>query len=128
MICYARRDMNNSDDIGTWYSCLSDSDKLIFLAEVMGSLTIHGRGFGSDLSGEKQIRAFKGLNEIQHKISFHFEGIGLKNDRYPDNVFIQVLRETASTFGMSACLEQALDYVRKRPHWGSMPEQPSDRK
>ena len=56
--------MNNSDDIEAWYSSLPDSDKLIFLAEVMGHLTIHGRAFGLDLSGEKQIRAFKGLNEL----------------------------------------------------------------
>jgi hypothetical protein len=114
--------MNNFDDIGTWYSSLSDSDKPIFLAEVMGYLTIHGRAFGVDLSGEKQIKAFKGLNELQHKISFHFAGIGLNNERYPDSVFIQVLRETASSLGMSAHLEQSLDYARKRPHWGLRPE------
>lgn len=114
--------MNNSDEIGTWYSSLPDSDKLIFLAELMGHLTIHGRAFGADLSGEEQIRAFKGLNELQHKISFHFAGVGLKSDRYPDSVFIQVLRETASSTGMSAHLEQSLDAVRKRPHWGSTPK------
>lgn len=114
--------MNSSDDIEAWYSSLPDSDKLIFLAEVMGHLTIHGRAFGLDLSGEEQIRAFKGLNELQHKISFHFQGIGLKTERYPDGVFIQVLRETASSFGMSAHLEQTLDYARKRPHWGSTPK------
>jgi hypothetical protein len=36
-----------------WYLELPDDKKQIFLAFVSNSLTIHGRGFGLELSGEK---------------------------------------------------------------------------
>jgi hypothetical protein len=100
-----------------WYLGLPDSDKMILLALVSGHLTIHGRAFGLDLIGEEQIRAFKGLNELQHLISFHFAGIGTKQDRYPDDVFMQILFEKASSFGLSGHLTQSLDYARTRHYW-----------
>jgi hypothetical protein len=48
---------------------LSEGKKQIFLAFVSHSLTVHGRAFGLDLAGEKQIAAFKGLNELHHQLS-----------------------------------------------------------
>jgi hypothetical protein len=82
---------------------------LVLLAFVSSQLTIHGRSFGLDLSGEEQISAFKGLNELQHQISFHLVAIGLGAKRYPDDVFLQILLEKAPSFGLSAYLAQSLD-------------------
>lgn len=107
----------NEDESKKWYFGLADSDKLIFLALVTGHLTIHGRAFGLDLAGEQQIRAFKGLNELHHLISFHFAGIGMKEDRYPDDVFLEILVEKAASYGLSAQLQQSLDYARSRQYW-----------
>lgn len=91
---------------------------MFFLALVLGHLTIHGRAFGLHLIGEEQIRAFKRLNELQHLISLHFAGIGTKQDRYPDDVFVPILFEKASLFGQSGHLSQSLDYARTRHDWG----------
>jgi len=99
-------------DFKDWYLGLSDSDRIILLALISGQLTIHGRAFGQDLSEEKQIAALKGLNEIQHQISFHIAGIGAKRERYPDNLFLQILSEKASSYGLSAHLVQSLNYAR----------------
>jgi hypothetical protein len=41
--------------------------------------------------GEEQTKAFTGLNELQHQISQHIAAIGIGSDRYPDNVFWQIL-------------------------------------
>ena len=107
----------NIHELKDWYLCLPDSDKVIFLALVSGDLTIHGRAIGLDLSGEKQLRSFNGLNELQHQISFHLAGIGMKADRYPDDVFLQILLEKACSFGLSAHLAQSLDSARTRNYW-----------
>src|ERR1700744_6170881 len=101
-----------------WYLRLSESDKTTFLALVSGHLTIHGRAFGLDLIGEEQIRAFKSLNELQHLISFHIAAIGTKQDRYPDDVLVQVLFEKASSFGLSGHLVESLEFARTRHYWG----------
>ena len=100
-----------------WYLGLPDSDKLTFLVLVTGHLTIHGRASGLDLSGEAQTKAIKGLNELLHLISFHFEGIGRKQERYTDDLFLQALFEKASLHGLSTQLTESLDYARTRPHW-----------
>lgn len=39
------------------------------LAAIMNSLTVVGRGFGSDLSGDAFRKAMLGLNEVQHSVS-----------------------------------------------------------
>jgi hypothetical protein len=103
---------SNTIEFRDWYLGLIDSDKMIFLALASGQLTIHGRAFGLDLSGEQQIKAFMGLNEIQHQISFHIAGIGAKRERYPEDVFLEILSEKASSFGLSSHLRQSLDYAR----------------
>jgi hypothetical protein len=108
----------NTIEFRDWYLSLPDSDKMIFLALASGNLTIHGRAFGLDLSGEQQITAFKGLNEIQHQISFHIVGIGAKRERYSDDVFLQILYEKASSFGLSAHLAQSVVDARTRHDWG----------
>jgi hypothetical protein len=103
----------NIEEFKDWFLKLQDADKLIFLPLVLGHLTIHGRAFGLDLSGEEQIRAFRGLNELNHQISFYFAGIGeARQNRYPDDVFLQILFEKAASFGLSPHLEESLQYAR----------------
>lgn len=106
-----------NDEIRDWYVVLPDSDKQIYLALVMAQLTIHGRAFGLELPAEQQARSFMGLNELQHQISNHSVGIGMRSERYPDDTFLEVLREKALHFGISAHLAQALDFARTRDYW-----------
>jgi hypothetical protein len=103
---------SNAIEFRDWYLGLTDSDKMTFLALTSGHLTIQGRAFGLDQSEEQQIMAFKGLNEIQHQISFHIAGIGARREGYPEHVFLQILSEKASSFGLSSHLRQSLDYAR----------------
>lgn len=95
----------NDDELRDWYLALTDSKKQIFLARVSHDLTIHGRGFELYEKPEQQIRGFKGLNELHHQISSHIAGIGLSQDRYPDDVLWKILAETAAAHGLSAHLQ-----------------------
>jgi hypothetical protein len=87
-----------NNDIRDWYLALTDPSKQIFLALVSHDLTIHGRGFGLDLQGELQTRAFKGLEELQHQRSGHISGLGQGRDSYPDDLLV------ADTRGDGGCL------------------------
>ncbi|HYM77802.1 MAG TPA: hypothetical protein VE377_17640 [Candidatus Dormibacteraeota bacterium] len=102
------------DELKTWYLSLTDPRKQIFLAFVSHDLTIHGRSFSLDLSGEDLNRAFKGLNELQHQISSHIGALGLGRDRYPDDVLWQILLEKAAAYGLGnhlkSCLGRASSY------------------
>lgn len=94
------------------YLQLTESGKIIFLALVSGRLTVHGRAFGLDLSGERQVGAFKGLNELQHLICFHIAGIGMKSHRYPDDIFLQILFEKATLFDLANYLTESFEWAR----------------
>ena len=107
----------DSNELLDWYLALADSQKQIFLALVSNHLTVHGRTFGLDLSGAEQIRAFKGLNELQHQISGHIGAIGLRHDRYPDDVLWRILNEKATTYGLAPHLMQSLAFARSRDVW-----------
>ena len=107
----------NNDELKSCYLALADADKQIFLCFVSHQLTVHGRAFGLDLTGAEQIRAFQGLNELQHQISGHVAAIGLKRDRYPDDVLWNILNEKAASYGLLAHLQQSLDYARARDVW-----------
>jgi len=107
----------DNDELRDWYLALSDSDKQVFLSLVSNQLTIHGRCFGLDLAGVEQTNAFKGLNELQHQISSHIAAIGLRRDRYPDEVLWNILDEKAAFYGLLAHLKQSLDFARARNVW-----------
>jgi hypothetical protein len=109
--------MKSDDELRSWYLTLPDSDKQIFLSFVSWQLTIHGRCFGLDLTGIEQINAFKGLNELQHQISSHVVAIGLRQERYPDEVFWNILNEKAAFYGILAHLKQSFDFARSRNAW-----------
>jgi hypothetical protein len=105
------------DELRDWYLARSDSDKQIFLALVSNDLTIHGRAFTLDLSGERLITAFKGLNELQHQISGHLIGLGLGRDKYPDDVLWQILVEKADAYGLGRHLRKSLEFAKSRELW-----------
>ena len=106
------------NDIKSWYLGLSDSKKQLFLGLVSSNLTIHGRSIGLELSGEQQIKAFRGLNELQHQISGHIVAIGLERDRYPDDVLWAIIEEKAPQYQVSPALEESLQVARSRSCWG----------
>jgi hypothetical protein len=105
------------NEIKTWYLDLPDDKKQVFLALVSNHLTIHGRAFGMDLSGQQQIEAFKGLNELQHQISSHIAAIGSSAKRYPDEVLWNILQEKAAYYQISPHLAQSLQFARSRSYW-----------
>ena len=110
----------NNDDLRNWYLALNDSDKQVFLALVSNHLTIHGRDFYRYQGIEpkaKAFQAFEGLNELQHQISGHIAAIGLRHDRYPDDVLWKILDEKAAAYGLTAHLGQSLDFARSRDLW-----------
>jgi len=108
---------SNAAEFKDWYLGLADADKMILLALVSSQLTIHGRAVGLDLSGEKQIMAFKGLNEIGHQISQHIVALGANHKKYPEDVFLRILAEEASSAGLSAHLAQSLQWAKTRDLW-----------
>jgi len=112
-----KRGSVNNDELRSWYLDLSDAYKQIHLSLVSNQLTIHGRSFGLDLKEAEQIKAFKGLNELQHQISGHIAAIGLRQNRYPDDVLWNILNEKAAAFGLLAHLKQSFDSVRSREIW-----------
>jgi hypothetical protein len=112
--------MKSDDELRDWYVSLSDSDKQTFLSFVSWQLTIHGRCFGLDLTGIEQINAFKGLNELQHQISSHMAAIGLRQNRYPDDVLWNILSEKAASYGILAHLKQSFDFARSRNSWDKL--------
>jgi hypothetical protein len=105
------------EELRNWYVALSDSDKQVFLSLVSNQLTIHGRTFGLDLTVDEQSRAFKGLNELHHQISGHIAAIGMRCERYPDEVLWKILREKATRFGVLPHLMQSLEFARGRDFW-----------
>lgn len=106
-----------NEQIKSWYLELADKDKQVFLAFVSNHLTVHGRAFGLDLTGDKQIAAFKGLNELHHQISSHIAGIGLGIDRYPDDVLWNILRDKAALYDISSALTDSFEFASSRSCW-----------
>jgi len=114
------REVTNKDNLRDWYLELTDSDKQVFLALVSNDLTIHGRDFGLYQAGPEQSKAFsafKGLNELQHQISGHIAAIGLRANRYPDDVLWTILEEKAASYGLNAHLRHSLEFARGRDVW-----------
>jgi hypothetical protein len=107
----------DNEELRSWYLNLLDSEKQICLSLISNQLTVHGRCFGLDLTGVDQIRAFKGLNELQHQLSGHVAAIGMKHDRYSDEVLWSILNEKATAYGLLAHLQQSLEFARGRDFW-----------
>ena len=102
------------EELRDFYLALPNVEKQIFLLSVSWYLTIHGRGFGIDLTGAEQTKALLGLNELHHKISSHVKSIALGDDRYPDDVLWNILNEKALHYGIIAHLKSSFEYARTR--------------
>jgi hypothetical protein len=100
-----------SEELKDRYLVMSDRQKLVLLAWLSHQLTIHGRAFGLDLTGNQQAQAFKGLNELQRQISQHIAHLGKDSKRYPEDVLWEILHEKAARYGLSAHLKQSLNFV-----------------
>jgi len=57
------------DQVRDYYLKLPNQQKLVVLTALSNSLTVDGRGFFLDLSGERLVQALRGLNELQHQIN-----------------------------------------------------------
>jgi len=107
----------NDEEARDLFLHLTDADRQIYLAMLSRDLTIHGRGFTVDLSEKQQVKAFKGLNEIQHQISSHIAHLGLQCGRYPDDVLWNILAETAAAHGLGAHLRTSLHRIASASYW-----------
>ena len=103
-----------SEELKVRYLAMSDPQKLVLLAWLSHQLTIRGRAFGLDLTGNQQMQAFKGLNELQHQISQHIAHLGEDSKRYAEDVLWEILHERAARHGLSAHLKQSLNFVLSR--------------
>jgi hypothetical protein len=90
---------------------LSDQQKIVALAWLSHELTIHGRGFGLDLVGNDQIAAFKGLNELQHKISQDIGHLAQGTNRQGGEDILQTLRGTAAHYGLASHLRSSFAFL-----------------
>lgn len=97
------------NEIKAWYLELPNDKKQVFLAIVAHQLTVHARYVAYELSGERQIRELKGLNELQHQIS--------REARYPDDVLWEILKEKAEQYQISPLLAQSIQFARSRSCW-----------
>jgi hypothetical protein len=95
----------------SWFSSSSDQHKIVLLAWLSHELTIHGRCFAMDLSGQKAIDAFKGLNELQHTISNDIGHLAKGTNRKSGEVILQCLEVIASQCGLSADLRWSLERI-----------------
>jgi hypothetical protein len=99
---------NTNKTLFEWFSRCADREKAAFLAWLSHDLTVHGRAFGLDLTADDAIAAFKGLNELQHKISQNIGHLaGGTNSRSAEHIW-SVLCETAKHYGLAAHLYQSL--------------------
>ena len=107
----------NSDQLRDWYLSLTDLNRIVCLALVANQLTVHGRTFRLDLTESDQIKAFEGLNEIQHSISGQIAAIGLSDERYPEDVLWNILQDKATFHGLLPHLMESFDFAQSRNCW-----------
>jgi hypothetical protein len=104
-----------SDPFDDLFLSLSDQQKIATLAWLSHDLTIHGRAFALDLVDKEQIAAFKGLNELQHKISQNIAHLAQRTNRYTGKELLQILRGTAAHHGLAAHLRSFFSSYRSSP-------------
>ena len=90
-----------------------NEQRLYFLADLIFHLSIATRSTYSDSADSDQTsaRALRAVNEIDHQISQHLL-CALRNiaadERYPDDVFVEILRDHARAGNCTAIVEHAL--------------------
>ena len=90
---------------------LSDQQRIVALAWLSHELTIRGRAFALDFVGKQQIAAFKGLNELQHKISQNIGHLAEGTNRQSGEDILQTLRGTAAHYGLASHLRSSFAFL-----------------
>jgi hypothetical protein len=98
----------------TKFAGLSRAGKQVFLARVGSTLTLAGRAFASNRDAPHACVALAGLNELQHHLMAQIAALGNDADRYPDDVFWDVLHETALAHSIDDVLGTAVDFASSR--------------
>jgi hypothetical protein len=98
------------------YTVLDSTAKARFLAVLSNQLTVFMREqYDESLDCAVRTKRLMGANELQHHISselrHHLDG---DLDRYPDEVFLNILLEKAHYYVLSSELQQALVATTKR--------------
>lgn len=92
----------------------SNEQRLSFLADLIFQLSIAARSTHSDSADDDQtsLRTLREVNEMNHQISQHLLH-ALRNiaadQRYPDDVFVEILHDHARAGRCTAIVEYALD-------------------
>jgi len=101
----------------TDYANLSEHDKLLFPAALSHDLTIAARDCyvpGTEgVADPSRLRAF---NELQHRISSQQRDMLKAADRYPDDVFIELLVSGLEELGCSQLAVNGLTRVSEASH------------
>lgn len=87
--------MNNSslkDQITAHYATLDTSGKMLFLAKVAEWLTLDGRATLRP-TPESESERMRTVLEVLHRVVAQLHGMLAAQERYPDNVFPDVLAE-----------------------------------
>ena len=92
-----------------WLLSSSDTQKIVFLGWLSHELTIYGRCYWLDLTGQEQTASFKGLNELQHKISQDIGHLAQGTNRFSAEQIWESLQQTAACYGLSGDLRQSLE-------------------
>jgi hypothetical protein len=100
-----------TEGLRRWFLASTDMRKVSFLAWLSNQLTVHGRCFALDLRGEEQTKAFKGLNELQHKISQEIGHLADGTKAMSAEHVWEGLHGTAEHYGLSAVLRQSLEFL-----------------
>ena len=90
------------------------AEQQVFLASVAFDLTVAVRGLLLELDGSELVRTLTGVNELQHKLTSQIAALGTGSKGYPDDVFWQILHETAAGHALSRTLDRALTFAATR--------------
>lgn len=95
------------DNIVYQYVQLPKEKKAPCLIAIAFNMTVEFRGL-EGLSDSEARTTAKGFNELQHKLLSQAAKELSDEDRYPDETFFAILRETAEMNGILASLQAAL--------------------
>jgi hypothetical protein len=87
------------------FATLSDQKKIVLLAYLAHDLTVCVRGIFLDQSGDELLKSLRAFNELQHQISAHIGRLADGSEKYPDDVFTNILDEIATAGGIKSQFE-----------------------
>jgi hypothetical protein len=90
------------------------AEQQVFLASTAFDLTVAARALLVDLDGRELVKALTGVNELQHKLTSQIAALGTGSPCYPEDVFWQILHETAAGHALSETLDRALTFAATR--------------